>query len=40
MRRKLVVVLVVAAVIGLAQVWLSKGEPLPPPAGMVEVKPF
>jgi len=38
MRRTLVFVLVVAAAIGLAQVWLSKGEPLPSPPVSVDVK--
>jgi hypothetical protein len=38
MRRTLVFVLVVAAVIGLAEVRLSKGEPLLSPPGSVEVR--
>jgi len=38
MLRTLVFVLVVAAVIGLAQVRLSKGEPLPSPPGSVEIR--
>jgi hypothetical protein len=39
MRRLIVFVLVVAAVIGLAQVRLSKGEPLKPPPWSTTVTP-